>query len=594
MVVEYIGYGGGRGLPTWLLAWPRPGYAHLRHGHARTGLRLAPGDTADIDPDGFEPQVPGLMTRGILDPARYFYRRVFTDAARAVAAARAHPAIDPERVVVAGGSQGGGITLAAAALDGSVAAACIDVPFLCHFRRAATITDDAPYGEIGAYLKIHRDRVDQVFRTLSYIDGMNLASRATAPALFSVGLMDDDLPAVHGVRGLQPLRRPQGHPRLGVQRPRGGHPAAGPRADPVRRLAGHPPARGASPWPDRREPVGDGRCIRDDAGAIPARFHESAKEPTLFKVGLQLPWFDWPGSTDADLRSAVRAAAIGAEAAGFASLWVMDHLYALEFDSPPFPRPGAIDDPMLEAYSVLSYCAAVTERITLGPLVAAPFYRHPAMLVKVATALDVLSGGRSYFSVGAGWNRRESEGLGIPYPDQDERYLLLEETIEIALHLWSGDRSPFRGPRHTLAEPINRPQPLRRPHPPILIGGSGERRTLPLVARYADACNLDFGIGPPDYDAALGELRHKLGVLRGQCESIGRDPAEIEVTALGSIHLAPDAMSAQQVVDVLGRVREAGVDHAIVNMPNAFEPEVLERLGAEVLARLPDREAAPG
>jgi cephalosporin-C deacetylase len=194
VVVEYVGYGGGRGLPSWWLAWPSAGYATFVMDTRGQGGAFVPGGTPDIDPEGFEPQVAGWLTRGIMDPCRYFYRRVFTDAAMAVTAARAHPAVDRDRVVLSGGSQGGGITLAAAALDGTAAAACIDVPFLCHWRRAATLTDDAPYSELKAYLSVYRDRVDQVFRTLSYMDGVNFASRAHAPALFSVGLMDTVCP----------------------------------------------------------------------------------------------------------------------------------------------------------------------------------------------------------------------------------------------------------------------------------------------------------------------------------------------------------------------------------------------------------------
>ena len=200
------------------------------------------------------------------------------------------------------------------------------------------------------------------------------------------------------------------------------------------------------------------------------------------RVGLQLPWFDWPGSRDGDLRLAIKEAAQSAEAAGFASLWVMDHFFPIEFDSPPFPRAGAVDEPMLECFAVLNYCAALTETIELGPLVASTIYRHPGVLIKAATALDVLSGGRSYFGVGAGWYRREAVGLGLPYPDMADRFAILEETVLIARHMWSGDRSPFHGERFELAEPINEPQPIRRPHPPILIGGGGERRALRLVA----------------------------------------------------------------------------------------------------------------
>jgi cephalosporin-C deacetylase-like acetyl esterase len=194
VVVEYVGYGGGRGLPSWWLAWPSAGYATFVMDTRGQGGAFVPGATPDSDPEGMEPQVAGWLTRGIMDPSRYFYRRVFTDAAMAVTAARAHPAVDRDRVVVSGGSQGGGITLAAAALDGTAVAACVDVPFLCHWRRAATLTDDAPYSELRAYLSVYRDRVDQVFRTLSYMDGVNFASRATAPALFSVGLMDTICP----------------------------------------------------------------------------------------------------------------------------------------------------------------------------------------------------------------------------------------------------------------------------------------------------------------------------------------------------------------------------------------------------------------
>ncbi|MEJ3746790.1 acetylxylan esterase [Actinomycetes bacterium KLBMP 9797] len=189
-VVQYIGYGGGRGLPHEWLDWVSAGYAHFvmdTRGQGSGGY-LA-GDTPDGYPEN-GPQTPGFMTRGVLDPQHYYYRRVFTDAVRAIDAARTHPRVDPERIVVAGGSQGGGITIAAAGLVDGLAAAMPDVPFLCHYRRATEISDAFPYQEIVTYLKTHRDHVDQVFRTLSYFDGVNFAARASAPALFSVGLMD--------------------------------------------------------------------------------------------------------------------------------------------------------------------------------------------------------------------------------------------------------------------------------------------------------------------------------------------------------------------------------------------------------------------
>jgi cephalosporin-C deacetylase len=193
-VVEFIGYGGGRSFPmTWLL-WSAAGYAHLVMDTRGQGSMWCPGDTPDIEVDGSNPQLPGFMTRGILHPRTYFYRRVFTDAVRAVQAARSHSAVDPDRVAVTGGSQGGGITLAVSGLDPKVAVAMPDLPYLCHYRRATEITDTVPYNEIAGYCQIHRDKVDVVFNTLSYFDGVNLGARAKARALFSVGLMDMTCP----------------------------------------------------------------------------------------------------------------------------------------------------------------------------------------------------------------------------------------------------------------------------------------------------------------------------------------------------------------------------------------------------------------
>lgn len=193
-VVQYIGYGGGRGLPHESLAWSAAGYAHLimdTRGQGSAGRST--GDTPDPDPAGF-PNTPGFMTRGITNPAHYYYRRVFTDAVRAVDTAREHPAVDADRVAITGGSQGGGITIAVAGLRSDVVAAMPDVPFLCHYRRATEITDNDPYHEITTYCQGHRDHIDQVFDTLSYFDGVNFATRATAPGLFSVGLMDETCP----------------------------------------------------------------------------------------------------------------------------------------------------------------------------------------------------------------------------------------------------------------------------------------------------------------------------------------------------------------------------------------------------------------
>lgn len=194
-VVEFLGYGGGRGFPTDWLLWSATGYAHLIMDTRGQGSAWGKGDTPDAEPQGSNPQFPGSMTRGVLDPATYYYRRVFTDGVRAVEAARSHPAVDGAKVAVAGGSQGGGISIAVAGLlGGEVAAALPDVPFLCHWRRAVTLTDAMPYQEIAKFLVTHRDKEEAVFRTLAYFDGVNFAARAKAPALFSVGLMDEICP----------------------------------------------------------------------------------------------------------------------------------------------------------------------------------------------------------------------------------------------------------------------------------------------------------------------------------------------------------------------------------------------------------------
>ncbi len=192
-VVEFIGYGGGRGYPFNWLTWPSAGFACMVMDTRGQGSAWQRGDTPDL-PDGANPAHPGFMTQGILHPTTYYYRRLFTDAVRAVEAFMSHPLVDAQRVAVTGGSQGGGISLAAAALMPAVRVVMPDVPFLCHFRRAVELTPDPPYTEIARYLSVHRDRVDQVFETLSYFDGVNFAKRLRAQALFSVGLMDTVCP----------------------------------------------------------------------------------------------------------------------------------------------------------------------------------------------------------------------------------------------------------------------------------------------------------------------------------------------------------------------------------------------------------------
>lgn len=205
---------------------------------------------------------------------------------------------------------------------------------------------------------------------------------------------------------------------------------------------------------------------------------------------------------------------------------------------------------MLEGYSALAYAAALTENITLGTLVTGVTYRHPGILVKTVTTLDVLSGGRAWLGIGAAWNDEESRGLGVAFPPTAERFERLEETLRIAHRMWKGDESPFEGEHYRLERPLNSPPALRRPHPPILIGGTGEKKTLRFVAKYADACNLFDG----------DELPHKLDVLREHCEREGRDYADIEKTSLAVL---PETPSVDAAVDTIGRLAEAGVDHVM-------------------------------
>jgi F420-dependent oxidoreductase-like protein len=288
------------------------------------------------------------------------------------------------------------------------------------------------------------------------------------------------------------------------------------------------------------------------------------------RVGLQLPSFTWPGAPDSIPGRLVEIAQ-AAEQNGFASLWVMDHFFQLP---PTTPWEGP-DKPMLEAYTTLGLLAGATTRIRLGPLVAAAIHRHPGVLVKTATTLDVVSNGRSYLGLGAGWYEREARGVGIPFPPRAERFERLEETLQIVHLMWSGRPRPFQGRHYRLEEPLNNPGPVARPHPPILVGGGGERRTLRLVARYADACNILV----PD----PGESARKLEALKRHCEALGRAYEEIEKTSLVEIDLRPGRMSARDVVGALRAQATEGIEHVIVNLPDVHDLRYLDTLGREVL-----------
>lgn len=233
------------------------------------------------------------------------------------------------------------------------------------------------------------------------------------------------------------------------------------------------------------------------------------------KLALHLYWLSWPGGTTA-LGPTLAGMARAADQGGFATVTMMDHYFQMEGVGGPF-------EPMLEGYTGLGFLAGQTSQIELGLLVGGVTYRHPGLLAKIVTTLDVLSGGRAMLGLGAAWYEREHLGLGVPFPPLKERYERLEETLQICQQMWSDNDGPYDGTHYQLAETLNLPQPIRRP--PILIGGGGERKTLRLVAQYADACNL--------FSGNVDDVKRKLDVLDEHCATVGRNPADIERTIIG-------------------------------------------------------------
>lgn len=286
-------------------------------------------------------------------------------------------------------------------------------------------------------------------------------------------------------------------------------------------------------------------------------------------IGVQLPRFNWPG-TPANTGEKLAEIARTVDQGGFASLWVMDHYYQIA------PGLGDEDDPMLEGYSTLHYLAGVTKKVRLGTLVAGVIYREPAFLIKQVTGLDVLSGGRAYFGVGAAWYEEEAIGMGFPFPPVSTRFEMLEETLQIAHQMFNDDRSAYKGRHYLLEKPILSPQPLSKPHPPILIGGMGEKKTLRFVAKYADACNLFLRAG-------MDTLKHKLEVLKAHCDDLDRDYNEIEKTTLGTVHLISGDDTTGSMIETCQRLAELGFDQAIFNMPNPHEIRPLEIIAEKVI-----------
>ncbi len=272
--------------------------------------------------------------------------------------------------------------------------------------------------------------------------------------------------------------------------------------------------------------------------------------------------FTWPGGPAA-IGPTLGTVLDQAEATGIHSVWPMDHFFQIAV-------AGQSDEPMLEGWATLAWAAARTTRLQLGTLVTGVHHRHPGALAKLATTVDVLSGGRAWVGLGAGWNEEESRGLGIPFPPLAQRFAQLEETLQILHRMFDGDASPFEGKQYRLERPLNVPAPVRRP--PILLGGGGEKKTLRMVARYADACNL----------FEMVDIRHKLTVLRSHCEEFGRDYDDIVKTSSGRLG---DDRDPGRVAERFAALAESGIDLAIVDLPDVHEPGLWDFL-AELVRRL--------
>ena len=286
-------------------------------------------------------------------------------------------------------------------------------------------------------------------------------------------------------------------------------------------------------------------------------------------IGLQIPSFKYPGGTAA-IRPKLKEIVTTAEESGFYSLWVMDHFYQIKglFGE-------AYTDPMLECYTTLGYFAGLTERAYLGVLVTGVIYRHPSVLMKMANTLDILAGGRAYFGIGAAWYEEEAKGFGIPYPSTSARFELLEDNLKLAKALWASVEISFKG-KHLSAPAItNNPRPLSQPHPRIMVGGTGPKKTLRMVADYADACNIGEWVGTENMQKALDTLKE-------HCESSGREYDSLEKTSLGTVHLSGDD-TVEGVIDRITELSGLGFTHAIFNMPDVYRITPLEIFAKEII-----------
>jgi len=301
--------------------------------------------------------------------------------------------------------------------------------------------------------------------------------------------------------------------------------------------------------------------------AIPTDFGTLRNE---MKVGLQICSFTWPGGPEA-IGPTLATLARHADDAGFDSIWVMDHFFQIR-------SVGRPEEPMLEGMTALGFMAAHTTRARLGLMVGGIHYRQAPLWIKATTTLDVLSDGRAWLGVGAAWNEYESRSLGFPFPPLGERFELLEDTLRYAHAMFEGTRGSeqaFEGRHVRAARLLNSPQSLSRPRVPIMVGGGGERKTLRLVAQYADACNV---FGSPE------AVHRKYGILAEHCRAIGRDPTEIEHTTLQNVRM--DIDSAEHLVDRFGELSDVGAEHVIVSINDLADPGPIELLGRDVLPQL--------
>jgi len=289
------------------------------------------------------------------------------------------------------------------------------------------------------------------------------------------------------------------------------------------------------------------------------------------KIGLQIPYFTWPGGPP-ELGPKLGEIAGTADSAGFDSIWVMDHFFQIPF-------VGPVELEMLEAYTALGFIAAHTKKATLGTMVTGVTYRHPGILVKQVTTLDVLSGGRAWLGIGAAWFEREHDGLGVAFPPLKERFQRLEDTLQIAHQMWGEDNGPFDGKHYQLKETLNVPQAVSKPHPRILIGGMGEKKTLRLVAKYADASNITGQVGADG-------LRRKYEVLREHCDREGRNYDDIERTVLWIMNPGPNGENAGDMVDQFGRMAEAGAQTIIGSVGGVDSIKPLEVIGRDIIPQV--------